>query len=213
MMIRDYSNEDISVNLYSFVSNRVIDKMDFLGLFDDGGVRRVCKRWVDRIEYSNPPIPPVWVKECAEYEDVPYKGHSNFINNGTECPFDYTLEDHSFFSSPLTPWGLWRHFRGKDGVEKQLVKDIACCDADAFQRHLHQLQDYWTHRSRGWSVWTIGHLIAGTSPDMDKEAQGWRWDEAESFTRKYVSSWLQQCKLCYPCKWARKYGKCDRDEK
>lgn len=144
-----------------------------------------------------------WVEICVQWErrQSEYKGHSQFANNGTCCPFDFTKEDHSFRSSPYTPWGIWKHFRSREDIEPDLIKAISECDADAFESLMHQYQDTRTHYDKGYGWWTLGHLFAGTAPDMDNEA----WALAEKDTRKFVDRWMSQCDFdkC-ECKWGRK---------
>ena len=197
---RDMYGEYFSRNLYVFLKN-ISQSTDVLGLFDDGYVYECVRtegRW-ERDEGGH----VYWVELCVQWErrQSEYKGHSQFANNGTCCPFDFTKEDHSFGSSPYTPWGIWKHFRSREDIEPDLIKAISECDADAFESLMHQYQDTRTHYDKGYRWWTLGHLFAGTAPDMDNEA----WALAEKDTRKFVDRWMSQCDFdkC-ECKWGRK---------
>ncbi len=134
------------------------------------------------------------------------RGHKDFANNGTKCSFDYTKEDHSAGSSPFAPWGLWRHFRAAEDIVPELDDAISKCDADMFQRRMHQLQDTRTHYNRGWRWWKVGHLLGGTLPDHDEYAQTTAWDLAQKDTEEYVKMRNKKCRLANECncEWERR---------
>ena len=144
---------------------------------------------------------------CDEYIEVPteYKGHSQFSNNETECPFDYTKEDNSWSHPFLMPW---RHFQDLEKSEGKVQSAVDSCDAAAFERAMHQTQDYFTHYGKGYRWWKGGHISDGTAPDEDDKA----WDKAEKRTRRWLSKWKAKCCLACPkneCNWVKQSeGKC-----
>ena len=219
---RDPIGEKLDVIVYAYVNNQPQGKEDFLGLFDDGGYVCVETQGV----YEQVPFGGFVYKEvCVRWEYK--KGHKDFPNNGTKCPFDYTKEDHDWKTAPWWPWGIGNHFKkaedieGKDNGENDwddienhesyegdnLIRAaISGCDAAGFESLMHQLQDTRTHYDRGWRTWKIGHLFGGTAPDLDDYAQTTAWDLAKRDTEKYVKLWNDKCKLCCEskCKWRRK---------
>ena len=219
---RDPIGEKLDVIVYPYVNNQPQGKEDFLGLFDDGGYVCVETQGV----YEQVPFGGFVYKEvCVRWECK--KGHKDFPNNGTKCPFDYTKEDDDWKTAPWWPWGIGNHFKkaedieGKDSGENDwddienhesyegdnLIRAaISGCDAAGFESLMHQLQDTRTHYDRGWRTWKIGHLFGGTAPDLDDYAQTTAWDLAKRDTEKYVKLWNDKCKLCCEskCKWRRK---------
>ena len=159
---RDPIGEEDSSNLFVFANNSAVGDSDVLGMFDD---KFVCVK--SHYEYKVVMEAPgrkrrTRVKVCDQYVvvDSEFPGHSKFSNNGTKCPFDYTLEDRSWWSRPenlIT--GTWRHFRAKDKIAGDLDDAIKKCDAMKFQRYMHQYQDTFVHSDKGYSwPWTLGHL-------------------------------------------------------
>ena len=199
---RDPMAERLSCNLYAILDNAVSLRNDFLGLFGDG-YEDVCVEIKGEWEYYDQ-IGYVWVERCIRWERRPteFKGHSQFANNGTKCPFDYTEEDHRIGSSPYLPWGIWKHFRSRESLEEDLKKAISECNPTAFQRLMHQYQDTRTHYDKGYRWWTLGHAMAGTKPDEDDEA----WDKAEADTVEFVKQWTDSCQLTNECTcaWGKK---------
>lgn len=216
---RDPIYENGGINLYVYCGNGRAD-YDALGLFGDGYVEECVRgHWI-----CNPAVSGVrWEWVCMETirRVADYKGHFQFANNGTKCEFDYTKEDHKFTTSPWAPWGIYRHFRSRESIlsnireSKSELRDIASgkigeaiskCNPDAFESHMHQLQDTWTHYDRGWRWWTMGHLFGGTDPDRDIKAQTTLWEAAQKATLKYVSQWNANCRLKDECKceWERR---------
>ena len=137
----------------------------------------------------------IWVETCVRWEKRPsaYKGHAQFPNNGTKCPFDYTAEDYGW-TSPYNPFSLYRHFRSKSDIIADLKNSIDKCDADAFQSYMHQYQDTYVHYENGYIVWTFGQAFALTNPDNDDEA----WENASQATQGFVNGWNNACKLKCP---------------
>ncbi len=201
---RDPIGERVDVKLYCIANNASLNATDFLGLFDDGGVYEECVE----IQYVYEHVPGVGFvcREVCLTEPVYKKGHKDFTNNGTRCPFDYTKEDKDWKTRPETLWGIWRHFRSLEDVEKSLNELLVKmgnekkCDPDKFERLMHQLQDYYAHYKPGWRWWTLGHLFGGHEPDLGKAAQEERWPEAERATKGWVNKWNEHCKLKNDCK-------------
>ena len=206
---RDPIGEEDSSNLFVFANNSAVGDSDVLGMFDD---KFVCVK--SHYEYKVVMEAPgrkrrTRVKVCDQYVvvDSEFPGHSKFSNNGTKCPFDYTLEDRSWWSRPenlIT--GTWRHFRAKDKIAGDLDDAIKKCDAMKFQRYMHQYQDTFVHSDKGYSwPWTLGHLpdsLRGKNPDNDKAA----WKRAEEATKEFLKLWDASCQLCdeNKCRWGKK---------
>ena len=150
-MSRDPIGGKIEIMIYGYLRNRPTDKRDFIGLFDDGGY--VCLEKQGVYEYV-PSVGFVYKEVCVAWEYK--KGHKDFPNNGTNCPFDYTAEDNSIWTSPFTPWGLWRHFRSMEDVISDIfdLLEKPRCDAKRFQSLMHQLQDFFTHYNRSGEVFS-----------------------------------------------------------
>ncbi len=199
-MCRDPIEEMGGKSLYEFVGNSAIDEYDSLGLFGDG-YKMVCVEW-KKVRVRSVRGRPRKRKVCKKWikQNLPWKGHSQFTNNGTECPFDYTKEDYGWSSPYIMPW---RHFQDKPESESKVNAAISACNADAFERAMHQLQDYFTHRGKGYEWHKGGHIFDGTKPDEDNEA----WDKAEEETKKKIEEWNANCCLGCPkkdCKWIKK---------
>ena len=222
---RDPAGEDFGPNLVAYVNNVGTGETDVLGLFDDGGGQKVCMEHKLEIKVVNGGLSFQWV--CVYWNTI--KGHKDFENNGTVCPFDYTKEDYDWKSSPFTPWGIGRHFKDRQDIvggtgdsarghhsqdavspdENLLIAAINECNTNAFQSLMHQLQDTRVHNGNGFDAnnWSLkfpfyepGHAWHGGDPDHDDESQGWRWNLAEEDTRHYVKEWKAKCKLKDPCK-------------
>jgi hypothetical protein len=120
-----------------------------------------------------------------------YLGHSDFTGNDR---FNFTVEDHGW-SSPNNPLSTWRHFRDITDVERDLAQAVANRDRDAFQRLMHQGQDYFSHYDQGfrwYPQWDHGwgHIDAGTMPDRNIEA----WSRADEWTRGWIGTWDNPCR-------------------
>jgi len=83
------------------------------------------------------------------------------------------------------------------------------CNALDFERSMHRLQDFWSHRNKGF---TGGHAVGGLaykkvgtnpggygrvdgyflSPDLDNVA----WDLAQEATKTWLEKWNKKC-CCY----------------
>ena len=206
-MCRDPIEEMGGKSLYEFVGNSAIDEYDSLGLFGDG-YKMVCVEWKKvRVRSVRGRGRPRKRKVCKKWikQNLPWKGHSQFTNNGTECPFDYTKEDYGWSSPYIMPR---RHFQDKPESESKVDAAISACNADAFERAMHQLQDYFTHYGKDYRWYKGGHIFDGTKPDEDNNA----WDKADEETKEWIKKWNAACCLACPkkdCKWIKKKeGKC-----
>ena len=101
-----------------------------------------------------------------------------------------------------------RHFQDKPESESKVDAAISACNADAFERAMHQLQDYFTHYGKDYRWYKGGHIFDGTKPDEDNNA----WDKADEETKEWIKKWNAACCLACPkkdCKWIKKKeGKC-----
>jgi len=221
---RDPIKERGGRNLYGFVGNSPLNRWDKLGLFGDGGERCIRGEWRETGEYewdtdginwdgdwgggggNSRPVRE-WV--CLEWN----KGHKDFFNDEDSC-FDYTKEDHGFWTRPYNPFGTYRHFQDWETSEREAKRAIASCNMDKFQRAMHRLQDYQTHYGKGYRWWKGGHMFDGTAPDDDNEA----WAKAEKDTVDMLGkegsedTWHGECclKKCgKKCEYIkRSEGKC-----
>ena len=190
---RDPAEDILTFQAYVMSQNDCLRYPDVLGLFDDG-YDDVCvetKGGWERDDAGH----VIWVETCVRWEKRPsaYKGHAQFPNNGTKCPFDYTAEDYGW-TSPFNPFSLYRHFKSKSDIIADLKNSIDKCDADAFQSYMHQYQDTYVHYENGYRWWTFGHAFALTNPDNDDEA----WENASQATQGFVNGWNNACKLKCP---------------
>jgi RHS repeat-associated protein len=150
---------DKFVNQYKYVENKPNTNKDITGLFGDG--------------------------ETYGIEMTPgIKGHSDFICG--QFVFDYTIEDHRWWSQPHGP-GMMRHFRILSDVLVDLRKDIQNCDHGEFESHMHQGQDWFSHMGAG--VDPIEHMWRGYEPDNNPEA----WERANIWTCEIVREWDFNC--------------------
>jgi RHS repeat-associated protein len=126
------------LNLFIYVSSNPINLLDIYGLFDNG------------------------TKDGAD--STPNKGHSDFrCGSG----FDFTKEDHGW-THPWWPWSWimeW-HFKNIDEANKETDKDIAACDKNNFERHMHWGQDYFSHVGAGFGG-SGEHVFKPTKIDTD----------------------------------------------
>ena len=162
-MSRDPLEEQGGRNLFRYIDNDPIGSIDPFGLFGRGGMYNV-----------------------TPHLRVFFKGHSAFTGSDI---FDYNKEDDAWDSNPLSPWGMWRHFRDRSSINPDLSEAIHTCDRVATERLMHQLQDTYVHWDGGWRWWTMGHLRAWIGPDLDNDA----WDRAESDTSPRVAIWKEHC--------------------
>jgi hypothetical protein len=187
---RDPIGEAGGVNLYAFVGNNPASHCDSFGLFGPGGAR----------------------------EDA--YGHDDFPNL-SECPFDYNIEDDDPETSPLPTWSGYRgvvwspenHFRPYYEVYRDLRDAVDSCDADWFQRSMHQMQDSFSHYGQGYtwdpSAWKFGHLwnsiFASLDLSISADSNFRAWQEAKESTAFWLQIWQRNCcvKMCTKCEWTR----------
>ena len=81
-------------------------------------------------------------------------GHSDFYGADE---FDFTLEDNDPKTSPW-PWGApQNHFQEKEESQRQVNDAIEKCSWEEFSCAMHRLQDFESHRGKGfeWDPVTI----------------------------------------------------------
>lgn len=67
--------------------------------------------------------------------------------------------------NPFNPFGgTQNHFRKLEDIIPDLEKAIANNDLKKFGKHLHQMQDSFSHA--GYNMGTAGHVFAGKVPDI-----------------------------------------------
>ena len=120
------------------------------------------------------------------YKGEYFKGHNNFVGHDI---FNYVIEDDTWDSNPLTPWGMHRHFRNRRDLEPAVSDAVIACDKFRAERLLHQWQDSYVHWDNGWRWWKLGHTFALVPPDLDNEA----WNDAEFSTGIWVEIWKDKC--------------------
>lgn len=141
------------ISLYNFIGNSVVSGYDVLGLFQDGG----CG------------------KPSLILSNV-FSGHLDFANFCI-CPFDYTLADYKYMLFIPFIWEIKNHFLEHEDPKNRVDDAIDKCDANLFELAMHWLQDYQTHRAKGYvwepfnfeaPCWGFGHICDGSKPDLDK---------------------------------------------
>lgn len=134
---RDLLKEQSSANLYSFGINCMPATFDVLGAWNDGLGGKAGPK-ADR-------------------------GHSDFPGHDR---FDYTREDHDDETEPFNPKATWRHFRPLADSEKDLANAVKNCDKDAFERHSHQMQDFFSHYGQGFRAEPYGKSMEQSGSDL-----------------------------------------------
>jgi hypothetical protein len=138
-------------------------------------------------------------------------GHGDFdgsINN--RGPFNYNRQDTDPNTEPFTHPSS--HFRDQTDVEGDLPAAVSACSVDAFQRLMHQGQDYFVHFKKGFRWWSGGHVRPGIIPwfnyspmpyvnipipqiepghrfDDDPAA----WNDANDWTKSWLENWASNC--------------------
>jgi len=113
-----------------------------------------------------------------------WRNHNRFGRYGGGR-FDYNRLDRGW-THPWNPFSTWRHFRDLDDVAKDLWDAINRGNERAFEEHMHELQDYYSHRGAGHNWWT--HLWAGHEPDDPVRHRG-AWDRTDKETRHWEDMW------------------------
>ena len=196
------------LNMYGFVANDMVNGWDKLGLFKDGG--EVCLEyfewwvefpWIDT-RYSPPRLMPGKKERghCRRWN----RGHKDFSNDKDNC-FDWTKEDYGK-SSPykLKPWFTRTHFQDFFPSLSDVHAAIRSCDVDAFSRHMHRLQDYFTHRGKGYGRYLLLRGVHPNNPSIDIDENA--WEVAEEWTKGMLETWHDLCELkpCgKPCEYYR----------
>ena len=102
---------------------------DTLGLFGDGkkAKEEYLKTHMKCIAYITTPNGhvictkerPYTKDEILRIVDNTPLGHSDFLG-GDE--FDFTWPDNAFWTDPLTPWGIWKHFQDRNFVYRPITR-------------------------------------------------------------------------------------------
>jgi len=121
------------------------------------------------------------------WDDEGHSGMPNIPDGKGGFLFDWTREDHGS-THPYNPFSTWRHFRNLRDIEADLAHDVMTGDADRFERHMHQLQDYYSHYQPGYRWWKLGHLFAGTEPD-DVQSHAEAYAAAQERTQQWLDAW------------------------
>ena len=205
---RDPVNEVGGWLLYGFVGNQPIDKIDAHGLWRDGQrcadpndpARRKLEERLRELSLQlgqaylrgDKELVAELERELVKIRAELSKGHSDFPGGDI---FDYTLEDHDPNTSPLNPNGTPRHFRPLYDVQPDVDNAIQRCDADAFQRFMHQGQDSFTHWNGGYEA-PLGHgpvsLLCIDDPD-DSNTYSARYGAAARWSQQQLDKWNKVC--------------------
>jgi hypothetical protein len=115
-------------NLYRYCGNGPVNAVDPRGLW---GVGTGTHDWTtDQIQ--------------------PGFGHSNFYN--PDDYFNFNTED-SGWTRPENPFSTWRHFQTLEEAEAAAQKALDAGDKNGFERAMHDMQDFYSHRKQGWKAW------------------------------------------------------------
>jgi len=118
-------------------------------------------------------------------EDTTVKGHSDFYGADR---YDFTKEDHGW-TSPFNPFSTGRHFETLQQAEKAIGDAMETGNLDDFERAMHDMQDFYSHRKKGYEYDPItgkwGHSKDGTKPDRDMNA----WNLANEKTIAWINEW------------------------
>jgi len=85
-------------------------------------------------------------------------GHSDFYN--PDGLFDFNTEDTGW-TRPENPFRTWLHFQTFGETQILLRKALDNHDKDAFERAMHDMQDYFSHRKQGWEAWNEDIALMG----------------------------------------------------
>lgn len=168
-------------NGYAYVGNSPVSRRDAFGLWGDGSNGTSMN-------------PRDW-------------GHSDFPGHDQ---FDYTREDHDATTKPYPGGAPDNHFRELIDVELDLAWDVYSCDRWAFERHAHQMQDWFSHFGQGYD-WNplgfefghalqtafgkhVGRTLGTSSPRPDDPRDFWdAYLAAEARTREWVEFFNSCC--------------------
>jgi hypothetical protein len=172
--------------------------------------------------YSRIPYTAAEVKAAVDAAPL---GHSDFHN--PDGGFDFNKEDNDPMTSPISFWGIGLHFREHADAQKRVSEATAACRIDRFERTVHILQDFHSHRNNDytghwWGGAPFGVVFLLTSavyidvpgaghpvlpwrkdnPDKDSRVAG-AWLRAENDTHRAVDDWYAACTKCNGS-WGRK---------
>ncbi|NLF07517.1 MAG: RHS repeat-associated core domain-containing protein, partial [Pirellulaceae bacterium] len=139
--------------------------------------------------------PVIYVDPLGLWGDEGHNGMPNLPDCNGNNTFDWTKEDYGW-TNPIYPWSTWRHFRDLPDVEADLANDVASCNKAAFERHMHQGQDYYSHYLPGWRWWIGGHIWGWHEPD-NIATHNEQYLNAKYFTSKWLAIWAAHCSQ--PC--------------
>lgn len=125
------------------------------------------------------------------------KDHINAGDKGfrRKWAVDYGKEDTGKTHPFIRPW---RHFRERESVEKDLLRDIKNGDIRSFERHIHQGQDTFSHYGQGYRWKNLGHIedsfwnrIApwGNPDPDDPAAHPEEYNATVEWTREWERRW------------------------
>jgi len=104
----------------------------------------------------------------------------------------YSGYDYTFWTYPLSPWGLPGHFRSRDAVEPELEAAVQNCNQALFMSRMHQGQDTFSHYDPGWRTWMFGHLAGWTAPDNTALHQS-ALQATNNWTTRWEAKWRARC--------------------
>jgi uncharacterized protein RhaS with RHS repeats len=200
---RDPIGEDGGVNLYGFVGNDGVVRIDYLGYFrkDSSSISQAADQLTDAVMKN-------WIKSQG------FKGHNDFTNFHqikSTGDFDFAREDREHPPNGTEP-NTGFHFQTLSESKEQANKDIQTCEASQFELKMHRVQDFYSHRGKGF-VTPTGHLTGGPynglyftsvtrnaggygrynnfyiSPDLDNSA----WNLAQAATAEMLGKWKDSC--------------------
>lgn len=113
---------------------------------------------------------------------------------------DYTQEDKDPETEPVNfrnPAAIKRHFRPLPDSEKDLANAVKNCDKNAFERHAHQMQDFFAHYGQGYRAIRGGHgwdSVTGGYPEPDNaDHYEDAFDQATERSDMWVNKWDECC--------------------
>jgi hypothetical protein len=106
-------------------------------------------------------------------DQIPHDfGHSDFYNPGGY--FNFNTEDGGW-TRPEIPWSTWRHFQTLEEAEAAAKKALDAGDKNAFERAMHDMQDFYSHRKQGWKAWNGDIALKGAEIGAEIGSLGGPW--------------------------------------
>jgi RHS repeat-associated protein len=179
----DPTGLDGGFNMYAYVMQNPLNRIDPQGLADNGNNR----------EAPN-----------GQNNTDDHIGHSNFYCWNI---FDYTRLDREY--DPV--WGVHKgytkyHFRSQESAEAGLRFALGRCDKKSYELLMHEGQDYFFHHRPGYRASGggckvgIGHWCAGHDPDNTKNPLIFQeWLEANRWTHEWADKWIKKCSCNEGC--------------